>query len=307
MGAVYTAFQRAVAGEHTDGGDGMRTTIRPGVDEDADPCGRIIYAAFKGIAELHNFPPDFPSVAAGVRTARFRIAHPAVFSVVAEQDGRIAGSGFLDQRDPIGGVGPISVDPAVQKGGVGRAIMHALLARGEVSAGIRLVQDAFNTVSMPLYASLGFEVKEPLVLIGGTPRSRPPDEVEVRQMTLEDLDACAELCVRVHGLARTGELRDSLRNVPPFVVVRDGCITAYTSSVTMRGHGVAETEADMTALLWGAAAATAEPPAFLLPIRQASFFRWCLSKGLRVIKPMNLMAIGAYQEPRGCWFPSILY
>jgi hypothetical protein len=25
------------------------------------------------------------------------------------------------------------------------------------------------------------------------------------------------------------------------------------------------------------------------------------------VKPMNLMALGEYQEPRGSWFPSVLY
>jgi len=28
---------------------------------------------------------------------------------------------------------------------------------------------------------------------------------------------------------------------------------------------------------------------------------------MRVVKPMTLMAIGAYQEPKGSFFPSVLY
>jgi hypothetical protein len=35
--------------------------------------------------------------------------------------------------------------------------------------------------------------------------------------------------------------------------------------------------------------------------------RWGLEEGLRLVKPMNLMALGEYQEPRGSWFPSVLY
>ena len=40
------------------------------------------------------------------------------------------------------------------------------------AAGIRLVQDAFNTISMPLYAGLGFDVPDEVVahLGGGRPR-----------------------------------------------------------------------------------------------------------------------------------------
>jgi hypothetical protein len=33
---------------------------------------------------------------------------------VAEQDGHILGSNFLDARSLIGGIGPITIDPAVQ-------------------------------------------------------------------------------------------------------------------------------------------------------------------------------------------------
>jgi hypothetical protein len=70
---------------------------------------------------------------------------------------------------------------------------------------------------------------------------------------------------------------------------------------------VAETEDDMRALLLGAAALTSEPLAFLLPVRQAGFFRWCLREGLRVVKPMTLMTLGQYREPRGSYFVSVLY
>jgi hypothetical protein len=71
-------------------------------------------------------------------------------------------------------------------------------------------------------------------------------------------------------------------------------------------HGVAEDEEDMKELLLGAAAAIDEPLAFLVPLR-SGLFRWALEEGLRLVKPMNLMALGDYQEPRGSWFPSVLY
>jgi hypothetical protein len=62
----------------------------------------------------------------------------------------------------------------------------------------------------------------------------------------------------------------------------------------------------MAALLRGAAAAVEEPIALLVPLR-SELFRWCLDEGLRLVKPMNLMAAGEYSEPRGAWFPSVLY
>ena len=71
-------------------------------------------------------------------------------------------------------------------------------------------------------------------------------------------------------------------------------------------HGVAETAADMQALSAGAAASIDEPLAFLVPLR-TELFRWSLEQGLRLVKPMIVMALGDYQEPQGSWFPSVLY
>ena len=106
------------------------------------------------------------------------------------------------------------------------------------------------------------------------------------------------------------ELRDALGTFTPFAVEREGRITGYLTAPTfwLANHGVAETEGDMRALIAGAAAAASpEPVSFLLPVRQASLFRWCLSEGMRVVKPMTLMAMGEYREPRGVWFPSVFY
>lgn len=281
--------------------------IREARSTDVAEAGRVIFAAFKGIAERHNFPTDFPTLEAAVHSARFNIAHEYCYGVVAEADGRLLGSAYAHERDPIVGIGPVSVDPDVQAGGVGRALMQALLKHSASAPGIRLVQDAFNTVSMPLYASLGFAVREPLALVAGAPRAAVDPAVEVRRLTEADLDGCAALCEAVHGFPRTGELRDSLRRFAPAVAFRGGRLVGYTSGVAMRGHGVARSLEDMAALLMGACAFATEPPAFLLPTRQAELFRWALAAGMRVVKPCTLMTIGAYQEPAGCYFPSILY
>jgi hypothetical protein len=40
---------------------------------------------------------------------------------------------------------------------------------------------------------------------------------------------------------------------------------------------------------------------------EACAHRWGLEEGLRLVKPMNLMAVGDYHEPRGSWFPSVLH
>jgi hypothetical protein len=162
--------------------------------------------------------------------------------------------------------------------------------------------------SLCLYESLGFDVKEPVAVTAGKPRSQPVDDVEVRPLAEGDIEECGALCERVHGFPRTNELPDAMHAMTPFVALRDGRITAYATSVSFwpMNHGVAESDDDMTALLLGAASAVDGPIAFLVPLR-SPLFRWSLSEGLRLVKPMNLMAMGEYREPHGSWYPSVLY
>lgn len=283
--------------------------VREAVAADGEACGRIMHTAFRGIAEAHGFPPDIPTDEMGSGLAAALIASPTVYAYVAEQDGRVVGSNFVFEGDPIRSVGPLTVEPALQGGRIGRALMQTMVERTRGALGVRFCADAFNPGSVPMYAALGFEVKEPLLLLRGTCRNPPASGYIVRPFVADDFDACGLVCTRVHGVQRTSELRDAAKAFKPYVVERDGRITGYLTAATFwqLNHGAAETEADLCALIAGASAASGEPVAFLLPIRQASLFRWCLAEGLRIVKPMLLMGTGFYQEPAGAWFPSVFY
>jgi predicted N-acetyltransferase YhbS len=289
----------------------MAIEIRPIEPDDVDECARGVFNAFTGIADRHRFPRDFDSIETATRMIAARVDNPSVYGVVAISDGRIAGSSFLDERGPIRGLGPITVSPGMQGRGVGRRLMEAMLERGRAARGVRLVQDAFNMQSLALYASLGFAVREPLVVVAGVPASPPPAGIEVRPATESDLDQCESLHIGAHGFERTGDLRDAIA-IPflaPHVAVREGRVVAYASSLRpyQAAHGVADTEDDMRALILGAAAAGDEPIQILVPIRATGLLPWALSEGLRPVKPMNWMTLGEYRQPTGCWFPSVLY
>ena len=277
--------------------------------EDVEICGRICYEAFKGIAEAHNFRKDFPSLEMAIWLMGSLLENPGVFNVVAESEGRVIGSNHLMELDAIAAVGPITVDPSAQAKGAGRMLMQAVLDHGKTHAGIRLLQDSFNMASLSLYASLGFDVREPLVLIEGTLKGETPPGYEIRPIREEDYDACAALCRSVHGFDRLNELRHTPPVPNPFVALRNGRLTAYITAPQMwpLNHAVAETEEDMRALLIGAGNQCAEPLSVILPTRQATLFRWCLKNGMKVIKPMTLMSMGEYNEPRGCYLPSVGY
>ncbi len=286
-------------------------TFRPTAMADRDACARIILEAFNGIADQHNFPHDFPSLEVVTGFTQFLLGNPAIYGVAAISGGKVVGSNFLDERDAIRGVGPITIDPGFQGKGVGRKLMQAVIDRGRGAAGIRLVQDAFNTVSMSLYASLGFEVKEPLLLMRGKPKGEASGRSRARALTMGDVEACAELCERVHGFGRSHELRDAVGSgmCRPMGLFRDDRLAAYGSAPTIwpLNHGVAESERDMMDLWLAMGKAESEPLMFLLPNRQAGLLRWCLGAGMRVVKPMTLMAMGQYHEPRSAFYPSVAY
>jgi len=278
---------------------------------DVDAAARIAYEAFAGIAERHGFPADFPDVDAARGLVAAFTEHPSIWGVVAEQDGRVLGSNFLDERSAARGVGPLTVAPAAQGNGVGRRLMEAALHRAEgTSAGVRLLQDTFNGGSFALYASLGFEAAEPVAVLGGRPTAPPDDRVAVRPLTPADLAACARLSCAVLGYDRTTELGDALAapDLTPVVALRDGRLVAYATTFADFGlaHAVAETEADLFALIAASVRPDGPSASFLLPLRQHTLVRHCLATGLRIVKPMTYMVAGPYQRPRGAWIPSVL-
>ncbi|MBV8362459.1 MAG: GNAT family N-acetyltransferase, partial [Deltaproteobacteria bacterium] len=173
----------------------MKLKLRPGTREDAAACGIIDFEAFKSISSQHNFPWDFPSVEAATATTTALLSNPGFYSVVAELDGKIVGSNFLDERNPISGVGPISVDPSVQNQTIGRQLMLAVMERSARRgfAGIRLVQSAYHNRSLCLYTKLGFDTREPLSKMRGTPPSLKFAGYEVRPAKEADLGPCNEL------------------------------------------------------------------------------------------------------------------
>lgn len=114
-----------------------QVTLRAAELEDLEACAQILFDAFGDIHDHHRFPRDFPALEAAMGMLGAWIPHPAVWGVVAEVDGGIVGSNFLDERDPVRGVGPITIAPDAQNAGVGRKLMEAVLERGEGARDIR--------------------------------------------------------------------------------------------------------------------------------------------------------------------------
>ncbi len=284
-----------------------RFELRAGRPDDANELGRICYEAFKSIAEAHSFPPDFPSAEVGAGLISMLLSRPDVYSVVAEESGRVAGSNFLWKSDAVAGVGPITIDPDAQNSGIGRALMDDVIRHAEENGmlSIRLVQAAYHNRSLSLYTKLGFNTVEPLSQMNGPAMNLEINGYSVRRMTKQDLEHVDALTLRVHGHTRHNEVDGSIDQGTATVVEHDGRITGYSTVIGFFGHTVGESNEDVKALI--AAASEIARPGFLLPTRNCDLMRWCFENGLRIVQPMTLMSRGVYQEPRGTFLPSILF
>ena len=285
----------------------MNTQIRRASREDIEVCGEICYRAFCELADQHNFPHEFPNLEAAQGVVRSMISNPGIYGIVAEMNGRIAGSNFMDERSTIAGIGPVSVDPDVQDSGAGRAMMQHMLDRVVANRmpGVRLVQTAYHNRSLSLYAKLGFEIREPLSVMVGSPIKKSIAGYLVRAASDADLEACNQLCVVVHGHDRAGELREAIQEGTANVVEHLGRITGYASAIGYAGHAVGESNEELKALISAA-------PEFLgcgpqIPSRNGELLRWCYNKGLRLMQQTTLMSVGLYNEPRFPFIPSIIY
>jgi len=310
------SFRRPVAresprdtmnGMSSDAKIATRIAIREACAEDSIACGPICYAAFKSINDKHGFPPDLPSAEYAADLLNRMFHHPGYYCVVAEMDGRIVGSNCLDERAAVAGIGPITVHPEAQNRGVGRKLMEAVLARASARGfvGSRLVQAAFHNRSLSLYTTLGFDVREPLSCMQGRTDTQHIEGCTVEAAGPTDIEQCNQLARAVHGLDRGRELADAVRHGTALVVRRGGRITGYTTAMAFFGHSVGETNLDLQAMI--SSVDSFSGPGILVPSRNASLMRWCVTQGLRVVEPMTLMTTGLYSEPAGAYLPSILF
>src|SRR3954453_7621074 len=290
----------------------MSLKFRPGNMDDADKVGTVISNAFSTIAQKHGFHSDYPSIDIAKDAAMSLLSNPNFYSVIAEEDNSVIGINFLDERsNKVAGIGPLAVDPKSQNKGVGRQLMINTMqrARGKNFAGIRLLQASYHNRSLALYASLGFETREPISTMQGKPIQAAIPGRTVRTATIDDVDYCNDICKKVHGHDRNGEIIDSIKQGSAKVVIHLGKISGYTCGLDFFNHSVGLTNDDLKALI--ASMATDDDnyggSGILIPTRNTQLFHWCLNNGLKLVQQLLLMTVGMYNEPEGLYMPSILY
>ena len=290
--------------------------FRPGRIDDVKEVGKIMYDAFSSVANKHGFPSDFPTIDVGIGVASYFLSNSGFYSVVAEDirkdKDKIVGSNFLDERsNMVAGVGPITVDPNFQNKGAGRRLMKNVMERAvnKNFPAIRLLQASYNNRSLSLYASLGFEIREPISAMQGKQIHKVIPGRSVRMATESDLKSCNAICKEIHGHDRNGELRESIKIGIAKVVLCEDRITGYTTGLTFFNHSVGYTNDDIMPLIGSTTTINDSygGPGILIPSRNTQLLRWCLDNGLKLVQQLTLMTIGLYNEPAGSYMPSVLY
>jgi predicted N-acetyltransferase YhbS len=288
----------------------MGLIIRSIQQADAETCGEIGFQAHKAISSAHGYPSEQPSIEFAVGMIKTLLANPNSWGALAERDGQILGSIFLHvfPPSPVAAIGPLTVDPSAE-GGVGRALMEASLmeARKHDYDQVRLIQSPSHLRSFVLYTKCGFTLREPLFLMQGKPvPGILGKKHDVRAARSEDISACNEICISVHGFSREKELRQALdQRVATVNIDNTGNITGYAAGIGIFGHAVAKTNEVLKALVASASAILG--PGFFVPGRNYNLLRWLLDAGFRVVWPANLMTVGNYQDPTAPFLPSIAY
>jgi predicted N-acetyltransferase YhbS len=288
----------------------MGLVIRSIREADAETCGKIGFQAHKAISSAHGYPSEQPSIEFAVEMIKTLLANPNSWGVLAERDSQILGSIFLHvfPPSPVAAIGPLTVEPSAE-GGVGRALMEASLmeARKRGYEQVRLVQSPSHSRSFVLYTKCGFTLREPLFLMHGNPvPSILGKKHDVRAARSEDISACNEICISIHGFSREMELRQAIdQRVATVNIDNGGNITGYAAGLGFLGHAVAKTNEVLKALVANASAILG--PGFFVPSRNTDLLRWLVDVGFRIVWPANLMTVGNYQDPTAPFLPSIAY
>ena len=284
----------------------MTVTIRHMQERDIPRVGAIMVTAFNDVFRRHGYPEPFPSPDVGTSLAQgYRRLEPNE-CFTALRDGQIIGSGFIHLRGDTAGIGPITVDPIAQAKGAGRALMQAVIKAGGACPSLRLVQDAFNVASFPLYSRLGFEARETIVsLVGHHIQMDVPGEVEIRGWRAEDIEPIAELDAHLTGIARAQDIRFFHAQPPHIAAFIHGRLVGYlcflrTGAGTFFGPAAATQPSVLRTLILSAA--EHEPGKALrmrFPARHAALLRELLAGGFQVETLQTYMVRGAWQSPPG--------
>lgn len=284
----------------------MSVTVRVMEPRDVEEVGDVMVSAFNDVFSRHGYAEPFPSVNVGISLARSYLDREPEGCFTAWLRGTIVGSGFVHIRGDTGGIGPVTVDPRRQSDGVGRALMTKLISAGSGCSSLRLVQDAFNVVSFPLYSRLGFDACGTAASIAGEGVTGELVEgLEVRNWSPSDMGEIERLDRDLTGISREQDLLFFHSQAPQLVAFAEKRLVGYlcilrTGAGSFLGPGVGIDETVLRQLI--VSAARLEKNKTLrarFPTRHGGLLRDLLNLGFRVENLQTYMVRGEWSVPRG--------
>jgi predicted N-acetyltransferase YhbS len=208
-------------------------TLRPLAPADVDAAAEVDFAATSDVALRHGLEPLVRAVRDSRAYLRRLLEADPVGGVVAEESGGVVGHAWVHPRGPIATVGPIAVEPARQRRGIGRALLaHCLGAAGPRTSQVRLVHESFNLATLGLYLSEGFRIVAPLLELAlepehALPAPPAPARATVRAAEPSDQARIVARDARAFGTARPHDVARMLRTGRGVVAERGKTLAGY--------------------------------------------------------------------------------
>jgi ribosomal protein S18 acetylase RimI-like enzyme len=180
----------------------------------------------------------------------FATTQPECNPVVAEVEGRLAGTGVGTVSGSVGWVGTIWVDPALRGAGLGRTLTQAVID-GLEADGCRTLVLVATAAGLPLYERMGFELQTRYRILeapGLDPTAVAPDS-DVRAYAPDDLDAICALDLTATGEDRGHAIRRFASPETARVLDVGGAIRGFVIRAPWGGATVAHDPGDAMRLL----------------------------------------------------------
>lgn len=241
---------------------------------------------------------------------------------IDDSTGAIIGSCFVHPRETHVSLGIMNVHPEH----FGRGVARALLARivddaQQANKPVRLVSSCFNLDSYSLYTRAGFvpfcTFQDMLIEVPATGlESPPPDDLDVRSATLDDVQAMADVEREVSGITRLADYRYFIQNSDGLWLVSvaetsrgvEGfLVSCKAASGTSLGPGVTRTQDQAAALVCAELNRHAGQCLLLLaPVACGDLVRQLYTWGARNCEMHVAQSNGPAQPPAGVVMPTFL-
>jgi predicted N-acetyltransferase YhbS len=265
----------------------MSHLIQPLTDDLLDEADRILMAAFRSPSRRKEL-------------AFYRSLKPNRW-LVARLDGAPVGVGGVTCYGPFAWLGLMAVDPAMQRRGIGQALVEALIVRAHELGCEAVLLDASNT-GASVYARIGFGEDDRVrvytrVAPEGSPDGAFTAAQRITPLTQDDLAALVAFDARYFGARREALLAASLHRYEDRVFAaraEAGAISGYLVAQEQRfGPWVAATPEAARALLAHALTLPyATPPSVIVPAQNRDATDLLGRSGFRSSRELRHMRYG---------------